>query len=172
MPHLRWRVSIALTVLMVFLLSPGVPSASRPRSAPQDEGLLNNLITGVWYDIVNQAKAERHLQMVQAKLMRDTKRGNKAAADRDAYRINNLKYRIVVDEWLIRKNSAHGPGPLSARAPARTYLVCRHRRRRPPGARASASRNIPPARCRCRWPPQARPIRPTPRRRDRRPPPR
>ena len=30
--------------------------------------------------------------------------------DRDARRIHNLKYRIVVDEWLIRKNSLQDPG--------------------------------------------------------------
>jgi hypothetical protein len=30
--------------------------------------------------------------------------------DRDVRRIENYKYRIAVDEWLIRKNSLQAPG--------------------------------------------------------------
>ena len=33
-----------------------------------------------------------------------------AAVGRDVRRIDNLRYRIVVDEWLIRKNSLLDPG--------------------------------------------------------------
>ena len=40
-------------------------------------GLLNSLITGVQYDIVNQALAEHHLQYLQAKLRRDAERGDR-----------------------------------------------------------------------------------------------
>ena len=71
---------------------------------------MNNLVTGVQYDILNQAKAEHRLEHLQAKLRRDAERCNSAAVDRDARRIHNLKYRIVVDEWLIRKNSLYDPG--------------------------------------------------------------
>ena len=81
------------------------------RARPREHGgLLNDLVTGVQYDIVNQAKAERHLQNVQEKLRRDAERGDSAAVDRDARRIDSLKYRIVVDEWLIRQNSLQDPG--------------------------------------------------------------
>ena len=71
---------------------------------------MNNLVTGVQYDLVNQAKAERRLQLLQAKLRRDAERGDAAAVDHDVRQIDNVKYRIVVDEWLIRKNSLQDPG--------------------------------------------------------------
>ena len=117
MSRLQCRGSIARAAVVVALLS------SRPADAQVgvDPGptrhfdvLLNALVTGntgVKYDIVNQAMAERRLQKVQAKLARDNERGDAAAVDRDAYRINNLKNRIVVDEWLIRKNLLMDPGP-------------------------------------------------------------
>ena len=75
---------------------------------------------------MNQAKAERRLQNLQAKLRRDAERGDSAAVDRDVYRIDNYKYRIVVDEWLIRKNSLLDPGCYPA-DPARCHVVRRHR---------------------------------------------
>jgi hypothetical protein len=53
---------------------------------------------------MNQALAERRLQQLQAKLRCDTARGDMAAVDRDLCRIDNIKYRIVIDEWLIRWN--------------------------------------------------------------------
>jgi hypothetical protein len=71
--------------------------------------LLNNLVTGVQYDIGNQALAERHLQKLEAKFRRDAERADRAAVDCDLRRIDNLKYRIVMDEWLIRWNSRHYP---------------------------------------------------------------
>jgi hypothetical protein len=71
--------------------------------------LLNNLVTGVEYGIVNQALAEHRLQKVQAKLRRDAERGDMACVDCDVRRIDNLRYRIVIDEWLIRWNSLQYP---------------------------------------------------------------
>ena len=70
---------------------------------------MNDLITGVEYDIVNQALAEQRLQNLQAKLRRDAERGDMAAVDRDVRRIDNVKYRIAIDEWLIRWNSRQYP---------------------------------------------------------------
>jgi hypothetical protein len=67
------------------------------------------VITGVEYDIVNQALAERRLEKLQAKLRRDAERGDMAAVDCDVRRIDNVKYRIVIDEWLIRWNSRQYP---------------------------------------------------------------
>jgi len=68
-------------------------------------GLYNAFISGVWYDVKNQAHAEKELQFFQGKLSRDAGRGHLAAADRDVHCIENLKFRIAADEWLIRKNS-------------------------------------------------------------------
>jgi hypothetical protein len=59
---------------------------------------------------VNQALAEWHVQRLQAKLRRDAERGATAAVDRDICRIDNYKFRIAVDEWLIRQNSLCDPG--------------------------------------------------------------
>jgi hypothetical protein len=71
---------------------------------------VNNLLTGVQYDIVNQAVAEKRLPHAQAKLRHHAEWGKSAAVHRDVRRIENLKYRIVVDEWLIRQNSLYNPG--------------------------------------------------------------
>jgi hypothetical protein len=114
MSRLQCRGSIARAAFVVVALLSSRPADAQISNDPgpprEPGGLVNNLLTGVQYDIVNQAKAERHLQHVQAKLSRDAERCNSAAVDRDARRINNLKYRIVVDEWLIRKNSLQDPG--------------------------------------------------------------
>ena len=113
MSKLQCRGSIARVAVVVVLLSSRPADAQvgvDPGPPREPGGLLNNLATGVQYDIVNQAKAERRLQHVQAKLRRDAERGNPAAVDRDVRRIDNLRYRIVVDEWLIRKNSLQDPG--------------------------------------------------------------
>ncbi len=112
MSRLQCRGSIALAAVVVALLS------SRPADAqvgvdpgpPREPGCLwRALVTGVQYDILNQELAERRLQKLQAKLCYDAERGDVAAVDRDSCRIDNVKYRIVIDEWLIRWNSLQYP---------------------------------------------------------------
>jgi hypothetical protein len=113
MSKLQCRGSIARAAVVVALLwsRPADAQVGFDPGPPREPGgLVNNLVTGVQYDLLNQAKAEGRLQHLQAKLRRDTERGNSAAVDHDVRRIDNLKYRIVVDEWLIRKNSLHNPG--------------------------------------------------------------
>jgi hypothetical protein len=68
------------------------------------------LVTGVEYDILNQTLAEWRLQKLRAKLKRDAERGDAFAVNCDVRRIDNVKYRIVIDEWLIRWNSRQYPG--------------------------------------------------------------
>ncbi len=68
------------------------------------------LVTGTYYDIANQAKAEQRLGYLESKLKRDSERGNRAAMDRDIRQIERDKYRIAVDVWLIRQNSQRDPG--------------------------------------------------------------
>jgi hypothetical protein len=113
MTSILCRGSIAWAAVVVALLSSRPADAQvgfDPGPPREPGGLVNNLLTGVQYDIWNQAKAEHRLQHVQEKLRRDAERCDSAAADRDARRIENLKYRIVVDEWLIRQNSLYNPG--------------------------------------------------------------
>ncbi len=110
MPNLQCRGSIALAAVVVALLW------SRPTAAqvgpPQGHGRLwNNLVTGTYVEIVDQAKAEQRLEHLEAKLRRDAARGNAAAAERDARRIVKTRFRIGVDEWLIRYNSCQQLGP-------------------------------------------------------------
>ena len=71
---------------------------------------VNDLITGIKYDRVNQALAVHHLRKAQERLARDAQQCRPDAAGRDARRVRALRYRIVVDEWLIRKNSLCDPG--------------------------------------------------------------
>ena len=113
MSRLQCRGSIAGAAVVVALLSSRPADAQvgvDPGPPREPGGLCNNLITGVEYDIVNQKLAEQHLQNLEAKLRRDAERGDMAAVDRDVRWIDNLKYRIAIDEWLIRWNSLQYPG--------------------------------------------------------------
>jgi hypothetical protein len=113
MSRLQCRGSIALAAVLVALLLSATADAQvvvvvpSPRQ-PKHPG--HPLVTGVAYDVKNQEMAERKLEKLQAKSRRDAERCDSDAADHDARRINELRYRIVVDEWLIRWNSLHNPG--------------------------------------------------------------
>ena len=118
MSRLQRRGSIALAALAVALLGSTAADAEGTAFAEgivdgwpkvQPGGLVSDMATGVQYDRKNKANAEWHLQCLQAKLRRDAERGNAAAVQRDARWIDNHRYRIAVDEWLIRKNSLQNP---------------------------------------------------------------
>ncbi len=112
MSRIQYRGSIALGAVLVALLSTRAVDAQvsiDPRAPREPGGLVNNIITGVQYDIVNQRLAERRLQFLQAKLRHDAERGNAAAVERDKRRIDNVMTRIRMDEWLIRWNSLEYP---------------------------------------------------------------
>jgi len=108
MSKLQCRSSIAFAAVVVALLSSRSADAQLvdpPGLTEKPRGVGNGFVTGVWYDVVNQAKAERRLENLQVKLRRDAERGDSVAVDRDVRMIDRDKYRIAVDEWLIRKNS-------------------------------------------------------------------
>ncbi len=112
MSRLQCRASIAGAAVVVALLwsRPAGAQVGVDPGPPREPGcLLNALVTGVQYDIVNQALAERRLQNLEAKLRRDAERGDIAAEDCDVRRIDNVRYRIAIDEWLIRWNSRQYP---------------------------------------------------------------
>jgi hypothetical protein len=107
MSRRQCRGSIAGAAIVVALLS------SRPAHAqvgvdpgpPRESAcLLNAVVTGAEYDIVNEALAVHRLQKLQAKLRRDAERGDIAAVECDVRWIDNVKYRIAIHEWLIRWN--------------------------------------------------------------------
>lgn len=107
------RGSIAGAAVVVALLC-SRPAAAQVVGAPgphqPPRGSFSGLGTGIQYDILNQAKAERRLQFVESKLRRDLARGKTAAADFDARWLDYVKYRMAVNVWLIRKNSLQDPG--------------------------------------------------------------
>jgi hypothetical protein len=112
MSSLQCRGSIAGAVVVVALLSSRPADAQvgvDPGPPREPGGLYNALVTGVYYDVANQALAEHRLQKLQAKLRSDAERGDAAAVECDVRRIDNVKYRIVIDEWLIRWNSRQYP---------------------------------------------------------------
>jgi hypothetical protein len=112
MSSLQCRGSIAGAVVLVALLSSrpaGAQVGVDPGPPREPGGLYNALVTGVYYDVANQALAEHRLQKLQAKLRSDAERGDMAAVECDVRRIDNVKYRIVIDEWLIRWNSRQYP---------------------------------------------------------------
>ncbi len=111
MSKLRCRSSIALAAVAGALLwSKPADAQVGAGSRGEPVGLLNNLASGAQYDIVNRAKAERQLEHRLARLGRDGEQGRAAAVGRDVRRIDNLRFRIAVDGWLIRQNSLQDPG--------------------------------------------------------------
>ena len=97
---MQYRGLVVWAVLVVVSLSSRVAKAQEPG------GLYHNLVTGVAYDLTNRSLAENHLQHLQTKPVR----GHFASPERRGQRINDLRYRIAVDCWLIRKNSLQDPG--------------------------------------------------------------
>jgi hypothetical protein len=109
--RLQFRGSIAGAAVVVALLwsRPVAAQYSNPVGPPEPGGLVNEVITGVAYDRVNQKLAFHRLEALQEKLRLDTERCDSAAVERDLRQIENLRYRISIDEWLIRKNSLLEP---------------------------------------------------------------
>ncbi len=112
MSTLQRRGSIARAAVVIALLW-SMPANAQvgvdPGPPREPGGFCNNVLTGVEYDHVNQALAEWRLQKLQAKLRRDAERGDTGAVGCDVRRIDNVRYRIVIDEWLIRWNSRQYP---------------------------------------------------------------
>ncbi len=126
MSRLQSRGLIALAAVVVALLSLRTADAQLvdpPNLTERPRGVGNGFVTGVWYDVLNKAKAEQRLENLQARLRRDAERGNSDAVDRDVLQINRDKYRIVVDEWLIRKNRLCDPGYYPVRTDAISYAA-------------------------------------------------
>jgi hypothetical protein len=110
MSKLHCRVSIAVAFVAALSWSQAADAQVYPLQPLEPGGLVNNLATGVAYDSANQAMAVHRLHHLQSKLGRHVASGHVAAADHDARRISSTRYRIVVDEWLIRKNMGCNPG--------------------------------------------------------------
>jgi hypothetical protein len=106
MSKLRFRVSIVQTAVAIALFW----SRGADAQAVEPGGLVNNFATGAYYDIANQRMAEHRLNHLQAKFNQHAASGHTGAADRDLRLMRNMRYRIVVDEWLIRKNMGLDPG--------------------------------------------------------------
>jgi hypothetical protein len=110
MPNLHCRGSITAAAVLVALFW-SRPAAAQVGPHHGHGGRWNNLVTESYFEILDRAKAERRLEHLEAKLQRDAARGNPAAAERDTRRIAWTRFRISVDEWLIRYNSCQQLGP-------------------------------------------------------------
>ena len=114
MPTLSYRSLLVGSTLMVALLSSGSAEAqqyyfgpgSGPDVARRPGALASNITTGVQYDLVNQQLAENRLHRILTR----PGGGHPAFLGGRPQRIADLRYRIAVDEWLIRKNSLQEPG--------------------------------------------------------------
>jgi hypothetical protein len=110
MSKLEYRGSIVLAAIVVGLLSPRGADAQVMQGPPREPGgFVNEVATGVAYDRANQKAAVHRFQYLQAKLRRDVERNNSVAASRDARQIENVRYRMSMNEWLIQKNSLMDP---------------------------------------------------------------
>jgi hypothetical protein len=111
MSKLQFRVLVVQAATVITLLwSRAADAQVYPAQAVERGGLVNNIATGAHYDIANQRMAENRLHHLQAKFNHHAASGHSAAADRDVHMMRNMRYRIVVDEWLIRKNMGLDPG--------------------------------------------------------------
>jgi hypothetical protein len=113
MLKLQGRSSMAAAALTLILIS-STPAAAQFRAPRERGGLLNNLVTGAAFEIMDQAKAERRLQRLEARF--DPAVGNAAVEDHNIRKIDRTRFRIRVDEWLIRYNTCQEltpyPNPL------------------------------------------------------------
>src|SRR3954447_4281843 len=129
MCRLQCRGSIARAAIVVALLSSRAADAQGvfdpgPTQAHGYQWYVKN--SGVQLELSHQAKAERRLQKLEAKLGQDAGRGDADAVDCDARRIDNARFWIAVDEWLIRKHLLLDPGYYPIRlvdVPCTTYAI-------------------------------------------------
>ena len=101
------RGLIATAAILVAMLASQPARAQvpcRPGYPCEPGGFYNNTITGVQYDLMNQAHAAKQLRHVESKLSRSAAQ-HPAAAARDVRRIARLEHRMMVNDWLIRYNS-------------------------------------------------------------------
>ena len=109
---LKYRRSIVLAAALVALLSPRAADAQAvlaPSPNYPTGGLAKIYTPRLLPELANQKKAVRRLPIAQERLRRDTQLGDTAAVHRDMHRIDMLRYRISLDEWLILKNSNFEP---------------------------------------------------------------
>jgi hypothetical protein len=124
MSRLRNRGSIALAAVVVALLS--TRTAGAQVVVPGHHGgSLNTVGTWAWVERIDQAKAEQRLYRAHEQLRCDAARNDSAAVNCDIRRIDDLRHRIVVDEWLIRKISCGQAGyyPFPRRLDPMTYCA-------------------------------------------------
>lgn len=86
-----------------------IPGVVVAPSMPPEPPCLANFYIGYWYDVANQAHAEKQLRYLHGKIERDAERGDQAAVERDRSRIYYNKYRVAVAEALIRINLQEQP---------------------------------------------------------------
>jgi hypothetical protein len=87
MSKLRFRVSIVQASVVIALLW----ARGADAQAVERGGLVNNIATGVHYDVANQRMAEHRLNYLQAKFNHHAASGHTAAADRDAHLMRNMR---------------------------------------------------------------------------------
>lgn len=112
MSRIPCRAATALAAVAFILLSsrPAAAQVGGPGPPKHHPFYHNSFVNGSAYEVANQAKAEHQLRHVEGKLERDAANCNEAASERHARRAEYLRYRIAVDEWLIRKQRLQCPG--------------------------------------------------------------
>ncbi len=112
MSRLQCRGSIAGVALVVALLS-SRPAAAQvgvnPGPPRESQGVVRGLVTGVTYDVVNMELAEKKLLRLEAKYRRDAERGHEGALKHDVRHIENTRYRIAIEDWVIHWNRLQYP---------------------------------------------------------------
>src|SRR6185312_12955748 len=113
MSTLPYRGLIAWAAVLVTLLSSRAVVAQGFVGQGPDRPpgtLWSRLVSGAQFEVVDRAKAERRLRHLQAKLERAAERRDSAAADRDVQRIEDTRFRIAVDVFMVRMLSCQEPG--------------------------------------------------------------
>src|SRR5262249_5262358 len=122
------RGSITRTVVVLALFSSRGADAQVVAPSPSwayGKGFLYYPHVETLYERKDLPHAERALWLLEAKLRHAAERGDSAGVGRNIYRINEVKYRMAVDGWLIRMRSLHDPGyyPLRTDAVSAAYIA-------------------------------------------------
>ena len=122
----RGSIAWAAALLVLFLSRRVDAQVVAPCAVHHHHGSPpSGLAAGAWLERLDRPHAQRRVQNLQAKLRSDVSRGDTADAACDARRLDRARFRLAVDEWLIRDMAMQDPGhyPLRIDPVSASYIA-------------------------------------------------
>jgi hypothetical protein len=105
------RLTLGLAaVAAALIMGPARAQAQNPGEHPKHPGIYT-ITSGAYNEIIDGAKAEHRLEHLEARLQHHTESGHTEAVERDLHHIRKTRFRLGVDQWLVRKNLCDQAGP-------------------------------------------------------------